>query len=218
MHEKHGDDFVKNFRNGKLIEIFKKGYLGFVRTASWDTDSRNTWTMLHWITKWERSPAETKPQGHSEPHELFIKNYNCSWQEVLLAKWGLVGVWNDCSVSRGDLETSRLQLQLLSWVWLGVLLVWWDSEKFEGVGAGMCLRAESWWLPDSLFVPWNWDHSTIISTCHQFKEGQGGSALDQGWEGQAFKLVLEKQDVSAESEGEGLGWLTVSCGLLTPYF
>lgn len=42
MHEKHGDDFVKNFRNGKLIEIFKKGYLGFVRTASWDTDSRNT--------------------------------------------------------------------------------------------------------------------------------------------------------------------------------
>ena len=42
MREKHGDDFVKNVRNGKLIEILKKGYLGFVRTASWDTDSRNT--------------------------------------------------------------------------------------------------------------------------------------------------------------------------------
>ena len=46
---------------------------------------------------------------------------------------------------------------------------WELSEKFEGVGAGMCLRADPWWLPDSIFVPWNWDHSTIISTCHQYK-------------------------------------------------
>lgn len=220
MCENHDDDFVKNFRNGELTEIKKKkGYLGFVRTASWDTDSRNTWTMLFWIKKWERRPAETIPQGQSESHELFIKNYNCSWQEALLAKWGLVGVWNDRSVSRGDLETSKLQLQLLSWVWLGVLLVWWGSEKFEGVsGAGMCLRTDPWWLPDSIFVPWNWDHSTIISTCHQLKKGQGGSALDQGWAGQAFKLDLEKQDVSAGSKGGGLRWLTVSWSLLTPYF
>lgn len=121
--------FCLKFQKWRTDWIFKKGYLGFVRTASLDTDSRNTWTMLCWITKWERRPAETEPQGHSESHELFIKNYNCSWQEVLLAKWGLVGVWNDRSVSRGDLETSRLQLQLLSWVWLGVLLVWWEIWK-----------------------------------------------------------------------------------------
>lgn len=45
----------------------------------------------------------------------------------------------------------------------------WSGEKFESVGgAGMCLRADPWCLPDSIFVPWNWDRSTIISTCHQF--------------------------------------------------
>ena len=52
MREKHGDDFVKNVRNGKLIEILKKGYLGFVRTTSWDTDSRNTSIVFCWPTKW----------------------------------------------------------------------------------------------------------------------------------------------------------------------
>ena len=43
-------------------------------------------------------------------HKLFIKN-KWSWKEVrVLVKQGLVGVQNGGIVTRGDLETIRLQL------------------------------------------------------------------------------------------------------------
>ena len=48
-------------------------------------------------------------------HKLFIKNYNLSWQEVrVLVKQGLVGHVNGCIVTRGDLDTIRLQLAAAS--------------------------------------------------------------------------------------------------------
>lgn len=136
---------------------------------------------------------------------------------MLLAKWGLVGVWSDHSVSKGrpwDLKGAAAAA-VLSMAGSAFGLVRVPGVKVL-VRAGMCLRADPWWLPDSIcswdwIAPLNFNLSSIL-------KGQGGSALDQAWEGQAFKLVLEKQDVSAWSEGGGLGWLTVSCGLLTPYF
>ena len=43
--------------------------------------------------------------------KLFVKNWDWNWQEVrVFVKQGFVRVQNGCIVTRGDLETRRLQL------------------------------------------------------------------------------------------------------------
>ena len=63
--------------------------------------------MFCQTTKWRRLiKAKT-----AKLQELFVKNYNWSWQEARLpAKEGLIVVPNGYVVTRGGLETVRLQL------------------------------------------------------------------------------------------------------------
>ena len=87
----------------------KDVYWGFVRTEA-QKASRSTWIAFLQTTKWERF-IKVKTARLQLLHNLFIKNYNWSWQEVrVLVKQGLIGVWNGYIVTRGNSLAISLQL------------------------------------------------------------------------------------------------------------
>jgi len=87
----------------------KDVYWGFVRTEA-QKASRSTWIAFLQTTKWERF-IKVKTARLQLLHNLFVKNYNWSWQEVrILVKQGLTGVWNGYIVTRGNSLAISLQL------------------------------------------------------------------------------------------------------------
>ena len=136
-----------------------------------DTDSRSAWILFRWTAKCGRLiKAKT-----TKLHKLFVKSQDWSWQEVMvLVKQGLVGVKNGCLVTRGHLETIKVQLAASRYCFENSWWCPWEWYRSENSSSLRCRNMSeiTSTMANSLhFECLNHSYSILIFKCILFFHG-----------------------------------------------